>query len=146
MTAGFRSNGEAVGIAPFDAGGRPKGGTTVALTGARQSGGDAGALITGLPKGGTKGALTGLPKGETSGAAGVARTEGAGVELVIGRAVEGDASTVGALVTTRVPIDVAALVGPADLVGKAGFVVTLDIVGASDGCDTKFLTIRALEC
>ena len=104
-------------------------------------------LITALPKGGTKGALTGLPKGETSGAAGVARTEGAGVELVIGRAVEGDASTVGALVTTRVPIDVAALVvGPADLVGKAGFVVTLDIVGASDGCDTKFLTIRALEC
>ena len=112
----------------------PTGGTTGAQTeGAVETEGAVGALTTGPPKGGT------------TGAAGADRTVGDGVEPVIGRCVEGCASNAGALVTNRVPIDEAALVGAADLVGKDGFVVTLDIVGAGDGCDAKFLTITALE-
>ena len=124
MATGPQLNGA---TGPVSAGGPPKGGTTGAVAGAQAE------------------RATGPPKGGTTGAAGGARTEGAGVEPAIGLAVEGCTRTVGAMVTTRAPIDVAALEGAADLVGKDGFVVTLDIVGAGDGCDAKFLTITALE-
>jgi hypothetical protein len=103
-----------------------------------------------------KGAATGADGAGTQGAAG--GLKGASVPpFTAGPPEACGLSTVGAMVTTGEPIDVAALVGAAvvlvgkdgfldcDTVGELGVTPALDKVGAGDGLETKFLAMTALE-